>query len=58
MFEFTEVEKIDDSNFVKEIVEYYKNSGFITAIDDFGSGYSGLGLLADSKQILLNLIWR
>ena len=47
MFEFTEVEKIDDSNFVKEIVEYYKKSGFITAIDDFGSGYSGLGLLAD-----------
>src|SRR5690554_2912700 len=24
MFEFTEVEKIEDSNFVKEIVEYYK----------------------------------
>ena len=33
--------------FLKEIVEYYKKSGFITAIDDFGSGYSGLGLLAD-----------
>ncbi len=47
MFEFTEVEKIDDSDFVKKIVEYYKKSGFITAIDDFGSGYSGLGLLAD-----------
>lgn len=47
MFEFTEVEKIEDSNFVKEIVEYYKKSGFITAIDDFGSGYAGLGLLAD-----------
>lgn len=47
MFEFTEVEKIDDSNFVKSIVEYYKKSGFMTAIDDFGSGYSGLGLLAD-----------
>lgn len=47
MFEFTEVEKIEDSNFVKEIVEYYKKSGFKTAIDDFGSGYAGLGLLAD-----------
>lgn len=47
MFEFTEVEKIEDSDFVKKIVEYYKKSGFITAIDDFGSGYSGLGLLAD-----------
>ncbi len=47
MFEFTEVEKIEDSNFVKEIIEYYKKSGFKTAIDDFGSGYAGLGLLAD-----------
>lgn len=47
MFEFTEVEKIEDSDFIKSIVEYYKKSGFITAIDDFGSGYAGLGLLAN-----------
>lgn len=47
MFEFTEVERIDDVAFVKNIIEYYKKLGFITAIDDFGSGYSGLGLLAD-----------
>ena len=47
MFEFTEVEKIEDSDFVKKIVEYYRKSGFKTAIDDFGSGYAGLGLLAD-----------
>lgn len=47
MFEFTEVEKIEDSDFVKQIVEFYKQSGFKTAIDDFGSGYAGLGLLAD-----------
>src|SRR5690554_2602553 len=47
MFEFTEVEKIEDVDFVKKIVEYYRMSGFKTAIDDFGSGYAGLGLLAD-----------
>ena len=47
MFEFTEVEKIEDSALIKEIVHYYREMGFITAIDDFGSGYSGLGLLAD-----------
>ena len=47
MFEFTEVEKIEDTCFVKEIVECYKSMGFSTAIDDFGSGYAGLGLLAD-----------
>lgn len=55
MFEFTEVEKIDDSNFVKEIVEYYKNMGFKTAIDDFGSGYAGLGLLADFQTNIIKL---
>ena len=47
MFEFTEVEKMDDIDFVKSIIEYYNKLGFITAIDDFGSGYAGLGLLAN-----------
>ncbi len=47
MFEFTEVEKIEDTSTVERIVEYYQSMGFTTAIDDFGSGYSGLGLLAD-----------
>lgn len=47
MFEFTEVERIEDSDFIKQIIEFYKQSGFKTAIDDFGSGYAGLGLLAD-----------
>lgn len=47
IFEFTEVEKIDDVDFVKRIIEYYIELGFKTAIDDFGSGYAGLGLLAD-----------
>ena len=53
MFEFTEVEKIEDSNLVKRIVEYYTQSGFKTAIDDFGSGYSGLGLLADFQTNII-----
>lgn len=53
MFEFTESEKIDDSHFIKGIVEFYKNAGFITAIDDFGSGYAGLGLLADFQTNII-----
>ena len=32
MFEFTEVEKINDAEHVKRIVEYYKSLGFKTAI--------------------------
>lgn len=53
MFEFTEVEKIEDVDFVKSIIEYYKNLGFITAIDDFGSGYAGLGLLANFQTNII-----
>lgn len=53
MFEFTEVEKIDDSDLVKRIIEFYKKAGFKTALDDFGSGYAGLGLLADFQTNII-----
>lgn len=55
MFEFTEVEKIEDTAFIKSIVEYYNKVGFKTAIDDFGSGYAGLGLLADFQTNIVKL---
>lgn len=47
LFEFTEVEKIEDTDHIKKVVAYYQSLGFKTATDDFGSGYSGLNLLAD-----------
>ncbi len=46
IFEITEVEKLEDNNHLKNIVLEYKRHGFKTALDDFGSGYSGLNLLA------------
>ncbi|WP_320166151.1 EAL domain-containing protein [Methylophaga sp.] len=55
MFEFTEVEKIDDTEHVKRIVDYYQSLGFKTAVDDFGSGYSGLNLLADFQTDIIKL---
>lgn len=55
MFEFTEVEKVKDNSHLKNIVEYYKQSGFLTAIDDFGAGYSGLGLLAGFQTNIIKL---
>ncbi|MCF2947929.1 EAL domain-containing protein [Paraglaciecola aquimarina] len=55
MFEFTEVEKIKDTKFIKSIVEYYEKLGFKTAIDDFGSGYAGLGLLANFQTNIVKL---
>ena len=55
MFEFTEVEKIEDSDHIKKIVNYYKALGFKTATDDFGSGFSGLNLLADFQTDIIKL---
>ncbi|GGP38040.1 EAL domain-containing protein [Shewanella saliphila] len=55
MFEFTEVEKIEDSEHIKRIVNYYQALGFKTATDDFGSGFSGLNLLADFQTDIIKL---
>lgn len=46
-FEFTEDERIIDRKHLKGIIETYRQHGFLTALDDFGSGYAGLSLLAD-----------
>ncbi|QYJ89147.1 EAL domain-containing protein [Shewanella halotolerans] len=55
MFEFTEAEKIADSGYIKHVVEYYRELGFMTAIDDFGAGYAGLGLLANFQTDIIKL---
>lgn len=60
IFEITEVEQVKDDNHLKNIVNEYKRQGFKTAIDDFGSGYSGLNLLSmfqpDIIKLDMNLI--
>ena len=55
IFEFTEGEQVDDHGHVREIVKHYQQRGFLTAIDDFGAGYSGLNLLANVSTDLLKL---
>lgn len=45
IFEFTETEKLDAGHLLN-ILKSYRAMGFKTAIDDFGSGYSGLLILA------------
>lgn len=46
-FEMTEAEQLSDHAHLRNIVEEYQRMGFGTAIDDFGSGYSGLNLLVE-----------
>jgi EAL domain-containing protein (putative c-di-GMP-specific phosphodiesterase class I) len=55
MFEFTEDERMQDVAHVRHIIEAYRARGFTTAIDDFGAGYAGLGLLADLHPDMLKL---
>lgn len=55
MFEFTENEKMTDTEHVKRIIAAYRKLGFITALDDFGAGYAGLGLLSQMQPDLIKI---
>jgi EAL domain-containing protein (putative c-di-GMP-specific phosphodiesterase class I) len=55
MFEFTENEQIRDIGHLRHIVASYKKRGFTTAIDDFGAGHAGLGLLAELQPDVIKI---
>lgn len=55
MFEFTENEHMVDTDHVKNIIDTYARMGFLTAIDDFGAGHAGLGLLAKFQTDFIKL---
>lgn len=55
MFEFTENERMEDPAHVQKIVEAYRKFGFWTALDDFGAGYAGLGLLSRLQPDLIKI---
>ncbi len=54
IFEFIETEELDPAH-VSRIVATYREMGFLTAIDDFGAGYSGLNLLARFQPDIVKL---
>nr|WP_188911016.1 EAL domain-containing protein [Salinarimonas ramus] len=60
MFELSETERLADDDHLAHIVREYRSMGFTTAIDDFGAGHSGLGLLArfrpDAIKIDMQLV--
>lgn len=55
IFELTESERIRDPAHALRIIRDYRERGFLTAIDDFGAGYSGLNLLADFQPHIVKL---
>jgi EAL domain-containing protein (putative c-di-GMP-specific phosphodiesterase class I) len=54
IFEFTENERLDTKH-VLNILRTYRDMGFKTAIDDFGAGHSGLGLLTHFQPDIVKL---
>ena len=54
IFEFTEVERLDTDH-ILNILRSYRAMGFKTAIDDFGAGYAGLGLLSKFQPDIVKL---
>lgn len=55
MFEVTESEKVKDVPHLQSIINHYQKQGFVTALDDFGAGYSGLNTLADLEVDVLKI---
>ncbi len=55
MFEFTENEEVVDTGHLTNIITEYRRHGFTTAIDDFGAGHAGLGLLVDFQPDLMKI---
>lgn len=58
MFEFTEDEEVSDTAHLLNIITEYRKHGFTTAIDDFGAGHAGLGLLVDFQPDLIKIDMR
>lgn len=55
IFETTEDDRVRDPVHFRSILVAYKQQGFLTAIDDFGAGYSGLSLLAEFQPDIIKL---
>lgn len=53
IFEITEDERMVDPSHMRRIAAEYQRHGFTLALDDFGSGFSGLNLLSDLDGIRL-----
>ncbi len=55
IFEVVEGENVRDRPHLINIFEEYRRFGFMTAIDDFGAGYSGLNLLAEFQPDIIKI---
>jgi EAL domain-containing protein (putative c-di-GMP-specific phosphodiesterase class I) len=55
IFEVVETEQVIDTGHLLRILDFYRRNGFGVALDDMGSGYSGLSLLAELQPNLIKI---
>jgi EAL domain-containing protein (putative c-di-GMP-specific phosphodiesterase class I) len=55
VLEVTEEEVIDEPSDFATLLNEYRGTGILVAIDDFGAGYSGLNLLAEFQPDLVKI---
>lgn len=55
VFEITEKNSIDDYKTFRKVLEHYTSQGYKIAIDDTGSGYSGLKLLSEIRPQFIKI---
>ncbi len=54
-FEVVESDRVSDINHIKHIFDYYRKKGYKVALDDVGSGYSTLNMLAELRPDLVKI---
>jgi diguanylate cyclase (GGDEF)-like protein len=55
IFEITEKTAVDDYKNFREVLDNYTSQGYKIAIDDTGSGYSGLKLMAETRPQFIKI---
>lgn len=55
IFEVVETEQVTELSHLRNILDYYRQAGFRAALDDVGSGYAGLTMLAELSPDLIKI---
>jgi EAL domain-containing protein (putative c-di-GMP-specific phosphodiesterase class I) len=55
VFEVTESERAEDIHHLKNILRFYRDAGFLIALDDLGAGYSSLNLIHQLRPDFIKL---
>lgn len=55
VFEVVETDRVADREHLRHILDFYRREGFKVALDDVGSGYSGLALMGDLDPDLIKI---